>query len=288
MRIGMVYTAHTFGRDLGYKPHVHLVITKGGLIDGKWVDIDSVPGAKLSAKWRYLLCKRLHEIRPHDTALQHVIAKTYHEHHGFVVYTESFYPKGIEAAKYVGRYLGHPPIATSRLLNYDGKTVTFFYKDTQTDEKIVVHCSALDFISKLIPHIPPKGLQIVRYSGLYARYIKRQCVDVAKAAFEAIREQMPFFATESLLKAITHLKWRDRIKASFGYDPLSCPKCGRTMELAEIWEPQRGYVWMKRWLETHRLRKAARDAANNVIAKHIRRSRSSQQYQQLPLIWNTS
>jgi hypothetical protein len=30
MQIGSVYTVHTFGRDLGYKPHVHLVITKGG------------------------------------------------------------------------------------------------------------------------------------------------------------------------------------------------------------------------------------------------------------------
>ena len=28
MRIGMIYTIHTYGRGLGYKPHVHLVITK--------------------------------------------------------------------------------------------------------------------------------------------------------------------------------------------------------------------------------------------------------------------
>ena len=49
-------------------------------------------------------------------------------------------------------------------------------------------------------------------------------------------------------------------EASFGYDPLECQKCGCFMELVEIWEPQRGHVWMKRWLETHRVRKAARDA----------------------------
>jgi hypothetical protein len=55
-------------------------------------------------------------------------------------------------------------------------------------------------------------------------------------------------------------KWRERIKASFGYDPLACPRCGRIMELAEIWQPQRGHIWMKRWLETHRMRNAARDA----------------------------
>ena len=40
---------------------------------------------------------------------------------------------------------------------------------------------------------------------------------------------------------------------------MVCQKCGCFMELVEIWEPQRGHVWMKRWLETHRMRKAARD-----------------------------
>jgi hypothetical protein len=290
IRIGIVYTVHTFGRDLGFKPHVHLVITKGGIIDGKWVEIKSVPGDRLSAKWRYLLCKRLMEMRPADTVLKNVIAKTYKDHHGFMVHTESFYPKGIDAARYIGRYLGHPPLATSHLTGYDGKTVTFWYKDTLTGEKNVVHCSAMDFISWLVPHIPPKGLQMVRYAGLYARCIKRKCADLANAALEAIRSQIPLFALDPLLKFIPPMKWRDRIKASFGYDPLACPLCGRTMELAEIWEPKRGYVWMERWLETHRMRKAARDALKEAEKVHqqLRRPRQPRQYLQLPFVWNTS
>jgi len=74
---------------------------------------------------------------------------------------------------------------------------------------------------------------------------------------------------------VKHLSWRERIKASFGYDPLTCPRCGRTLELVEIWEPKRGHIWMKRWLETHRLRKAARDAM-----RQIQQARSIR-YQQL-------
>ena len=35
------------------------------------------------------------------------------------------------------------------------------------------------------------------------------------------------------------------------------------MELAEIWEPKRGHIWMKQWLETHHLLKAARDTLKN-------------------------
>jgi len=44
-RIGMVYTVHPSGHDLGFKPHVHLVMTKGGLKDGEWVEIDGVRGS---------------------------------------------------------------------------------------------------------------------------------------------------------------------------------------------------------------------------------------------------
>lgn len=265
----MVYTTHTFGRDLGFKPHVHLVITKGGLIDGEWVDIDRVPGAKLSATWRYLLCKRLREMMPSDTTMQRVIAKTYEEHRGFVVYPESFYPKGVDAARYIGRYLGHPPLATSHLTDYDGHHVTFWYKETDTGEKRVVKCSALDFITLMALHIPPKGLQIVGYSGLYARCSKRRLAEIVHKALDAIQMQIPLLVLEPLAKFVPPLKWRDRVKASFGDDPLECPNCGRIMQLAEIWEPKRGFVWMQRWLETHRLRKVAREAGMGIPARKV-------------------
>lgn len=290
MQIGMIYTVHTYGRGLGYKPHVHLVITMGGLVNGKWVEIDSVPGDRLSIKWRQLLCKKLRKLRPSDTALQQVIDKTFKDHHGFVVHTESFYPKGIEAARYIGRYLGHPPLATSHLIAYDGQMVTFWYIDTETGMRKDVRCSGIDFISLMIPHIPPKGMQMVRYAGLYAHCVKHKIATVANTALEALRAQIPLFVLDPLLKVVIPLKWRERIKASFGYDPLSCPRCGRIMELAEIWEPKRGHIWMKQWLETHRLLKAARDALKN--AAQVKRPTPSpilyRKYQQLPLAWNTS
>lgn len=199
------------------------------------------------------------------------VAQGYRDHRGYQVYTESFYPKGLEAAKYIGRYLGHPPLATSHLTAYDGQQVTYWYADTLTGERQTVTCSALDFISRLIPHVPPKGMQLVRYTGLYARNVKHKCADLAHAALEALRTQFPLLVLEPLAKFFKSPKWRERIQQSFGYDPLLCPRCGRTLELAEIWEPQRGHIWMKRWLETHRIRKAARDALAHVHAALSRR-----------------
>jgi hypothetical protein len=118
-------------------------------------------------------------------------------------------------------------------------------------------------------------MQMVRYAGLYARNIKHKIAPILLAALEALRLQFPLFDIQSLLVTAKHLPWRERIQASFGYDPLLCPRCGRTLELVEIWEPKRGHIWMKRWLETHRLRKAARDAM-----RQIQQARSTR-YQQL-------
>lgn len=62
--IDTVYTVHTFGRDLGFKLHIHLGLTKGGLKDNLWVEIDELPGNRLASKWRYLLCEALRQMYP--------------------------------------------------------------------------------------------------------------------------------------------------------------------------------------------------------------------------------
>ena len=121
----------------------------------------------------------------------------------------------------------------------------------------------------MVKHIPPKGMQLMRHAGLYARNTKAKLVlsvaevwaQKVKAALEAIRCQLPLFDP---------LPWRQRFKASFGQDPLQCPNCQTVMELVEIWEPERRYIWMKRWLETHRRRKAAGQALAQALAARPR------------------
>jgi hypothetical protein len=118
----------------------------------------------------------------------------------------------------------------------------------------------------MIPHIPPRGMQVVRYAGLYARNVKRKIRPAVHTALDALRPQSPLFDLEPLAQTLQHLTWRECIKQSFGYDPLECPQCGCIMQLAEIWEPKRGHIWMKRWLDTHRMRKAARLALERIRA----------------------
>ena len=113
-------------------------------------------------------------------------------------------PKAV--AKYIGRYLGRPAIAASRIDQYDEETVP-----------------AMEFIQRLIRHIPEKHFKMLRYGGLHARHR-----DSDRQLNHTIsREKHKFFLSLD--------KWRACILSSFGYDPLECPECGKTMLFMEFY-----------------------------------------------------
>ena len=119
--------------------------------------------------------------------------------------------------KYIGRYLGRPVIATSRIDSYDGDFVTFHY-NRHEDEKLVIETiPVLDFMPRLTQHIPEKHFKMIRYYGIYARHRKSD-----QSLHRAIsREKHKIF--------LSFNRWRESILLSFGYDPLKCPSCGTTM-----------------------------------------------------------
>ena len=114
----------------------------------------------------------MRQLYPRDGRLRAIINQLYQKQRGFQVYIDIFYLKGVTAASYIGRYLGHPPLAMSRLTHYIGQRVCFWYKETATSLRHEVLLSALDFISLMVKHIPPKGMQLMRHAGLYARSTK--------------------------------------------------------------------------------------------------------------------
>lgn len=125
--------------------------------------------------------------------------------------------------KYISRYLGRPVIATSRIDHYDGENVTFHYTRHEDDKTVTETIPALDFIKKLIVHIPEKHFKMLRYYGIYANHHKqekklRKCVSAEKQRF---------------IRSIQD--WRQSILLSFGYDPLCCSKCGTSMLVLEVY-----------------------------------------------------
>lgn len=97
--------------------------------------------------------------------------KTYKD--GFYVNAQRDLTNIRNASKYIGRYLARPAIAEYRIINYDGKCVSFWYENKNPKRKITVTLDVLKFIGKLVQHIQPKGFRVVRRYGLYSR-VKKQ------------------------------------------------------------------------------------------------------------------
>lgn len=129
--------------------------------------------------------------------------------------------------KYIGRYLGRPVIATSRVDSYTGDLVSFHYNRHEDDQYVQETIPVMDFIKRLIRHIPEKHFKMIRYGGLYARH---RSID-KKLHLAISKEKRHTFRCFN--------RWRTAILSSFGYDPLICPHCKQQMVILEIYHNHR-------------------------------------------------
>ena len=220
---GFILVLHTFGRDLKWNPHIHCLLSEGGYSnDGFWRDVHYFNYTYLRNSFRTVLLNEMESrIGP---SFKKIKALCYKEHKdGFYVYAKPNHCDPKTVAKYIGRYLGRPVIATSRIDHYDGDFVTFHYNRHEDDKYVVETVPVMNFISRLIQHIPEKHFKMIRYGGLYARHreIDHSLIRIIS------KEKRPIFRSFN--------KWRTAILSAFGYDPLICPDCGHSMDFLELY-----------------------------------------------------
>jgi hypothetical protein len=242
VKIGAIVVIQTHGRSGRYNPHLHIIMTSGGINEetGKWLELRYFPYEIIHKKWQYHLFKMLKEVVL-SNEMKSAVDELYRR-----------YPKGLVAhvtrgkvpercrglAKYLAKYVASPPIALRRIIRYTGKEVTYWYKDHQTKGKEVITVNVLTFIGRMVQHIMPKGFQRIRYYGLQATKTFKKWVEgireglrkagrVIKGAYEVVRSK----------------SYRERYKAMSGRDPLRCRFCGREMDLWKIWHPRYGTIY---------------------------------------------
>ena len=145
-------------------------------------------------------------------AIKNDLYKTYKN--GFYVYAEKKkFHNFKKAIEYVTRYCGRVPISENRIVNYDGKNVTFSYIDHADNNYYEKTVSAKEFILLLIRHIPPKQFKIIRYYGFYRK--KPKCHDIIK---KIVDESKKSFRKSAL-------KYENLIVTQFNRNPFNCPCC---------------------------------------------------------------
>jgi len=216
-RLGMVGVLHTWTRQLRYHPHVHYIVTGGGLTaDGRWRAARKdflVPVKALSKIFR---AKLRDELKKTELFAQ-VEARVWQK--DWVVHSEPV-GSGEQAFKYLAPYIFRVAISNNRLLKLEHGNVTFSYKESATDQLKSAKVTAAEFIRRFLQHVLPPRFIKVRYYGLLSpKY--RQLLQRAR---------------QLLAAATGKLKSKDQLLESLA--PLRCPHCGGPLSLLSPLAPR--------------------------------------------------
>jgi hypothetical protein len=165
--LGCIAVLHTWTRALLYHPHVHLIVTAGGLsVDRtQWIAPKHpaflVPVKALSVLVRAKMCaavKRaglLEEVAPAVWTTP------------WVVHAQPA-GNGARVLDYLARYLFRVAISNSRLEQIDDHHVTFRYRDNRTQAIRRATLTGVAFLCRFVQHVLPRRCAKVRYYGLWS------------------------------------------------------------------------------------------------------------------------
>lgn len=185
-QIGVTAVLHTWGQNLLFHPHLHCVVTGGGLSpDGRrWVPSRSdyfLPVQVLARLFRGKFLAELKQLQltgrlilsgsvahlAHPQSFQQLLDRLYRT--SWVVYAKPPFGGAEQVYRYLGRYTHRVAISNSRLISMQGDRVRFQYKDYADDQKSKeLTLSAEEFLRRFLLHVLPKGFVRIRHYGLLA------------------------------------------------------------------------------------------------------------------------
>jgi Putative transposase/Transposase zinc-binding domain len=191
--VGTLLVLHTWGQNLCHHPHVHAVVTGGGLscdatgtieASPRWVACRPgffLPVRVLSRLFRgkylallrqafdegQLLFRGRLALLQEATAFERWLTALYAKE--WVVYAKRPWGGPEQVLKYLARYTHRVAISNARLLAVHDGQVTFRYKDYADEHKAkALTLTAEEFLRRFVQHVLPKGFVKMRHYGLLA------------------------------------------------------------------------------------------------------------------------
>jgi Putative transposase/Transposase zinc-binding domain len=165
---GILSVLHTWNGRLGYHPHVHLLITGGGIrADGQhWEPARGeflVPVAALSRKIAARFRAALEAKAP--AIFAEISAAVWRRE--WVSFCKHYGHGNDAVLTYLSRYVFRTAICNARILEMDQTHVTFRWKDRRAGAWRTERLPGVEFLRRFLQHVLPRGFHKVRYYGLW-------------------------------------------------------------------------------------------------------------------------
>jgi hypothetical protein len=209
--IGFFSILHTWGQNLLFHPHVHCVVTGGGisLCGKRWVHSRPrflVSVRVLSRLFRRLFLEALREayrkgeLEFHDGALRSLddpeAFRQYLEplrHIEWVVYMKPPFGNAERVIDYLGRYTHRVAIGEQRLLSDENGQVAFLYKDYRSSipqQPLTMRLAADEFLRRFLLHVLPDGFQRIRHYGLFSNRHRARNIALCRTLLTGARPSL--------------------------------------------------------------------------------------------------
>jgi hypothetical protein len=238
-QLGFFAILHTWGQNLLFHPHLHVVVPAGGLSADHERFVPSrrprffLPVKVLSSLFRRLFLEALEDAfyekrlqfpgsvaSLQDAGLFHNYLYAM-EKRAWVVHAKPPFGGPERVLKYLGRYTHRVAISNQRLLAFQDGQVSFQWKDYREADKQqqskTLTISADEFLRRFLLHTLPPGFQRIRYFGFLANRFRQEKLALCRQLLHGIRSDLlpPVTACQQLLATLSQ--------------PLlpCCPKCQR-------------------------------------------------------------
>jgi len=230
---GMIAALHTWSQTLVLHPHLHCLVTGGGLTEaGQWRPVRNgflLPARVVMALFRGKLLATIDAaIRAGTLRLPTSLTLRQWEtlrnklgRRKWNVHIRERYPHGTGVLTYLARYIRGGPLANQRLVSGNPGEVTFRYRvnGEASDRKAqgLLTLPLAEFIRRYLLHVPEPGTKVVRGYGLYAP-TKQEALAVCRAQLGQAPVEEP-----------ERLDWQRACQARGEDHPERCPRCGRLL-----------------------------------------------------------
>jgi len=239
-QIGFTAILHTWGQNLLFHPHVHCVVTGGGLdtARNRWVAARPrffAPVKVLGRLFRGKFMAALRQDYDRDrltldgsaaglsdpSAWRALLDHLYRT--DWVVYAKPPFGGPKHVFRYLGRYTHRVAIANQRLVALEDGRVQFKIKDyAHGGRRTVLDLDALEFIRRFLLHVLPCRFTRIRHYGLLAPANVHTRLERARELLAAAVEE-PVHDTPPT--ASHREPWWQRLFRLTGIDAMRCPHC---------------------------------------------------------------
>jgi len=223
---GIIATLHTWSQTMILHPHIHCLITEGGLAGDRWMSTKQkgylLPVKAVMAVFRGKFLARM------DAAVQRGLiilpdAMTIRQWKNLKnklgrtkwnVHIRERYDHGQGILVYLSRYIRGGAMSNRRIVSFNEKNVAFAYKNSDRSKREKIVLTVTQFIQRYLLHVPCPYSKIVRYYGLYA--------PTAEDELNCCRN---LFGQEAVSEPNV-IDWQNYCEKKTYDHPERCPVCG--------------------------------------------------------------